>query len=647
MFLSTKKLWSRLLSRHTSIRRRSAEHSLPVASSVERMEPRQVMSANNLLIAFNADGTLTKPFTTESKSAVQAATSERVYYVSLSDPGQVTGSDSRVVKYDDSDIVEVTFDAAGAAKFRTYFDGSDVGLDPKNATEDIDAFDILADGSIVISTVGKATVGNLTITGSDLVRFTPTQLGENTAGSWRWFLDGSDVGLTEPSENIDSVGVLSDGSLMISTSGNAQVSGLKGPQQDLLRFKPDQLGAQSRGAWSRFLDGSDIGLKNAKEDIDAVAISGDSLILSTQGKGGVSGLKFGPADLLRFTPQALGADTSGKFTLELSAAGVFPKGANVDGLHVGRANEPKPLPATSEFNIDVRFVDNSLTPTQKAAFSNAAARWSQIIVGDLPDVVYNGMKIDDVRIEAKGLAIDGSGGILGQAGPTLVRAVSLLPAQGVMQFDTADLVMLERDGQLEAVILHEMGHVLGIGTLWERMGLTQNAKNEIRYVGQNAVTQFNTIFQTSGKFAPVETDGGPGTAGGHWDEAVFGNELMSGYLNAATNPLSRITVGSLADMGYQVILDKADNYQPPAGMNALQLDSFGDQDDLSADSTTPAHILTAMVQTGPTHASESPVTKSLTSAAESVQPGGPTALHSKLPHHEIDELMAHFDKLQV
>ena len=35
-----------------------------------------------------------------------------------------------------------------------------------------------------------------------------------------------------------------------------------------------------------------------------------------------------------------------------------------------------------------------------------------------------------------------------------------------MRFDTADVADLEVDGQLETVILHEMGHVLGIGTVW-------------------------------------------------------------------------------------------------------------------------------------------------------------------------------------
>ena len=37
-----------------------------------------------------------------------------------------------------------------------------------------------------------------------------------------------------------------------------------------------------------------------------------------------------------------------------------------------------------------------------------------------------------------------------------------------MSFDTADLARMEADGSLTDVILHEMGHVLGFGTLWSR-----------------------------------------------------------------------------------------------------------------------------------------------------------------------------------
>jgi hypothetical protein len=52
---------------------------------------------------------------------------------------------------------------------------------------------------------------------------------------------------------------------------------------------------------------------------------------------------------------------------------------------------------------------------------------------------------------------------------------------------------------------------------------------------------------------PVEQDGGPGTRDSHWDEEIFGNEIMTGYINNSDNYLSQMTVASLDDLGYDTI----------------------------------------------------------------------------------------------
>jgi hypothetical protein len=63
---------------------------------------------------------------------------------------------------------------------------------------------------------------------------------------------------------------------------------------------------------------------------------------------------------------------------------------------------------------------------------------------------------------------------------------------------------------------------------------------------------------------PLETGGGGGTAGAHWSEATFGAEIMTGFLNGGVpNPLSRITVGAFADLGYTVNYAAADAYSLP------------------------------------------------------------------------------------
>jgi Leishmanolysin len=71
---------------------------------------------------------------------------------------------------------------------------------------------------------------------------------------------------------------------------------------------------------------------------------------------------------------------------------------------------------------------------------------------------------------------------------------------------------------------------------------------------------------------PVENTGGPGTADSHWRETVFRNELMSGFIAEPGNPLSRMTVASLGDLGYEVDLEAAEPYVLP---NLLALAEAG------------------------------------------------------------------------
>ena len=224
---------------------------------------------------------------------------------------------------------------------------------------------------------------------------------------------------------------------------------------------------------------------------------------------------------------------------------------------------------TSPFTIEVRFL-GGLNARQRAAFTAAADRWTRIIVGDLPSVLVDGEVIDDMLILAQGTAIDGRGGILGQAGPTHLRpatagAAAFLTAKGIMSFDTADLAQMNAAGTLNDVITHEMGHVLGIGTLWEQKGLLgQAGTSNPTFSGRGAMEEYR-VLRGGGqrRRVPVENTGGPGTRDGHWRESVFRNELMSGFISQPGNPLSRVTVASLGDLGYEVDLDAAEPYELP------------------------------------------------------------------------------------
>lgn len=222
--------------------------------------------------------------------------------------------------------------------------------------------------------------------------------------------------------------------------------------------------------------------------------------------------------------------------------------------------------AVSPFTIVVRFL-GGLTENQKNAFKAAADRWTSVIVGDLPSIQFGGEEIDDIVIEAQGRDIDGPSQILGQASPTHLRPqnagqFAFLPAKGIMTFDTADMALMEQRNTLGDVITHEMGHVLGVGTVWSAKGLLRDrGTSNPTFAGERAMAEYGRLQNSEPKRVPVENTGGPGTADSHWRETIFRNELMSGFISQAGNPISRVTVASLADIGYEVNMDAAEAFE--------------------------------------------------------------------------------------
>jgi hypothetical protein len=255
-----------------------------------------------------------------------------------------------------------------------------------------------------------------------------------------------------------------------------------------------------------------------------------------------------------------------------------------------------PAGPSETFDIQLRGTAG-LTADQAAAFNQAEAYWESAIVrgiddfattprpaclpatsADLPPVV------DDLIIDVGVAPIDGVGSILGQAGPTCFSTGNDLPLHGVMEFDDADVANLLLDGSFDEVILHEMGHVLGIGTMWDttlfggaRKVLTGAGGTNPVFTGPRGIAEYARLGSPGN--VPVENLGGPGTRDAHWRESRFGNELMTGYLNSGANPVSRLTIASLADLGYQVSLIPAQPYSLPGslpGLRAAVADADGD-----------------------------------------------------------------------
>jgi hypothetical protein len=285
-----------------------------------------------------------------------------------------------------------------------------------------------------------------------------------------------------------------------------------------------------------------------------------------------------------------GVATVGSWTI---GAGANTLDATVTGG--GITGNPVTFDATgisAAYDIEIRHL---VVPTasQAAAFDAAAARWEELVIGDLDDFDFTGSPlpadfcgldepiladvVDDVLIYSMLEPIDGPGNVLGSAGPCAIRPVAGgLTLLGIMRFDTDDLDDLEVDGTLDEVILHEMGHVIGLGTLWSTFGFLENPSLpnnpgvDTHYDGPLGIKAFDLVggaTYVGGAKVPVENDGmfGAGTRDGHWREAVFSTELMTGILGpGAVNPLSIVTVASFGDMGYVFNLSDAEAYVLPA-----------------------------------------------------------------------------------
>jgi hypothetical protein len=228
------------------------------------------------------------------------------------------------------------------------------------------------------------------------------------------------------------------------------------------------------------------------------------------------------------------------------------------------------------FLIDVRFL-TTVTPDVRDAFVAAARRWMGIITAHLQPVLVAlpagacgvphpaiNETVTDVVIYADVAPIDGVGNILGSSGPCATRSGSDLPATGTMQFDSADLQFLVTTNQLIPTITHEMAHVLGFGTIWADRGVISGAgSSDPIFTGTQALAMwpaFGAALNYMGRPIPVENTGGSGTRDSHWRETVFQDELMTGFIapQGVPMPLSKITIASMADLGYQVDYSKAD-----------------------------------------------------------------------------------------
>ena len=230
----------------------------------------------------------------------------------------------------------------------------------------------------------------------------------------------------------------------------------------------------------------------------------------------------------------------------------------------------------SDFDIELVFLSH-FPEGPKREIQYAARRWMSIIRGDLPEYTFTqgwsgtcgdqsfeipaGERIDDLRIYITSFsgAVEG---VEGYGSPRVLRETSPLSVVGCLGFN------LDINYVNPNVAVHEIGHVLGVGTLWDAFGFLQNPSRnnpnaDTHFNGPLAIAAFNDAggWDYAGAKVPVHRQGGPRAADSHWRTSVLKGERMATPGGPA---LSAITIQSLADLGYSVDVTQADSYTLPS-----------------------------------------------------------------------------------
>ena len=246
--------------------------------------------------------------------------------------------------------------------------------------------------------------------------------------------------------------------------------------------------------------------------------------------------------------------------------------------------------------------------------NEAFNKWDNVITGVKQNITGQSNFLIEINISI----IDTADSWLAEAGPDSIYDISppdllefgvnlytktgiINVNKGSLQDLTTSLTYPSGKTRLYYLMLHEIGHVLGIGFYWiketfdiNNIPVSTYLDNNITksyYTGTAGLREYKNLFKNQQLVfntqdfvgIPIEDDGGSGTANGHLEEgSLFDNtsrnnryienifhpsldqELMTGWAEKdVDDQLSRITIGLIEDLGYEVNYAEADDFLYP------------------------------------------------------------------------------------
>ena len=156
---------------------------------------------------------------------------------------------------------------------------------------------------------------------------------------------------------------------------------------------------------------------------------------------------------------------------------------------------------------------------------------------------------------------------------------AMLPTRGTIRIDLQDIDALLVDrASFKDTVVHEIGHVLGLGTLFARAGLVRTDGDQHDwYIGTQGCRAYAELLRAGSQQAveiPLQAEPGGTTRAHHFDEAALPREIMSTALDqprvgraghgggadmgmGLINVVSTVSAGALKDLGYVVDASRA------------------------------------------------------------------------------------------
>lgn len=282
--------------------------------------------------------------------------------------------------------------------------------------------------------------------------------------------------------------------------------------------------------------------------------------------------------------------------------------------------EPDPTPAdpdptpTVTYQLFNKSTFTGVVPEPYLGYLNQAAdRWATYI--KFNQTVYDAIKAttfgwNGIKLQSYTELNNSSSGVIASCGPHFYYDLQV-GGPGV-QFNTKSFRLtinkhfstIYNPTDWVNILTHELGHALGIGIFWSSSlqpkgsippqdSFLLGGSYPTAQSGYNAITEDISLTKV-----PLETTGGSGTSGAHWDDELrpstaagslgksypgFSNELMIGYYSSGMNAkISQLSIGALVDFGYEEVTPGANEGIPTLELSLEAGLASASQDEPSA-----------------------------------------------------------------